>query len=322
MPARTLAAIAATLIVATTACGQVMLRWGWTEGRELVYDTEQRLAQQIDGPSDSSTEWTIRYRVRQVVKAVDAQGYATVEQTYQSGRIEASENNGPKLVYDSSKDAEQDRAHRLIAPFAAFIGKTITFEVGPEGEVRRVTGASRILDDALASVSGDLAAMATIAMYRQALSDEGLRRQLESALRIVPDKPVRRGESWTVTVDQPSPVGVVRSETEYTLERLGRARDGAQPVSIEARGKLSKPGGEGDGPAGIGAMLEVKLIDSKIDGDIEFVAGPDAGWIQRSSYSVSSEWELLGLLGGGPDAKTTQSMRQSATMTLVSASGG
>ena len=321
MPTRILAVAVVALSLAAIAHGQVMLRWGWTEGRELVYDTEQTLAQRIDGPSDSSNEWTIRYRVRQVVKNVDASGYATIEQSYESGRIEASENGGAKLVYDSSKDAEQDRAHRLIAPFAAFIGKTITFEVGPEGEVRRVTGASRILDEALANVSGDIAAMATIALYRQALSDEGLRRQLESALRIVPDKPVRRGESWTVVVDQPSPVGVVRSETEYTLERLGRTRDGAQPVSIEAQGKLSKPGG-GDGPAGIGAMLEVKLIDSKITGDIEFVAGPDAGWIQRSSYTASSEWELLGLLGGGPDAKTTQSMRQSATMTLVDATGG
>src|SRR5690606_23867408 len=128
----------------------------------------------------------IRYRVKQVVKTVDAGGFATVEQTYESGRIEASENGGQKLVYDSAKDAEQDREHRLILPFAAFIGKSITFEVGPEGEVRRVTGASRILDEALAGVSADIATMVTIALYRQALSDEGVRRQLETALRIVP----------------------------------------------------------------------------------------------------------------------------------------
>jgi hypothetical protein len=313
------AAAVALFALCAPAPAQVMLRWGWAEGRELVYDTEQTLAQKIDGPEDSSNEWTIRYRVKQVVKSVDGEGYATVEQTYESGRIEASENGGAKLVYDSAKDAEQDRGHRLILPFAAFIGKTITFEVGPEGQVRRVSGASRILDDALAGVSGDMAAMLTIALYRQALSDEGLRRQLESALRIVPDKPVRRGESWTVGVDQASPIGVVRSETKYTLQRLGRERDGSQPVTIQAEGALSQPGAGGNGPAGIGAMLQVKLLSSRLEGDIEFVAGAEAGWIERSSYSSQSEWEVMGLLGGGADSRTTQSMRQGARMTLVSA---
>jgi len=296
-----------SLVLAAAAAGQVSLRWGWEEGRELVYDTEQTLAQRIDGPEDSSNDWTIRYRVKQVVKAVDASGFATVEQTYESGRIEASENGGQKLAYDSAKDAEQDRDHRLILPFAAFIGKSITFEVGPEGEVKRVTG-----------VSADLATMVTIALYRQALSDEGLRRQLESALRIVPDRPVSRGDTWQVSVDQQSPVGVVRSEVEYTLARLGGERSGRQSASIEAEGKLTQPG-EGDGPRGIGAMLQVKLVDSEIEGEIDFVAGEEAGWIEESKYTASSEWEVLGLGGGGPEGRTTQSMRQSAKMTLVSA---
>lgn len=233
-----LLALALSLVLTAAAAGQgrggVTLRWNWEEDRELVYDTEQSLSQQIDGAADSSNDWTIRYRVKQVVKSVDASGFATVEQTYESGRIEASEDGGPKLVYDSAKDAEQDRSHRLILPFAAFIGKTITFEVGPEGEVRRVTGASRILDGALAGISADVAAMVTIAMYRQALSDDGVRRQLESALRIVPDKPVRRGDSWEVTVDQSTPVGVVRSEVVHAHAPRPRAR---RPAGGRDRGR-------------------------------------------------------------------------------------
>lgn len=314
---RSVAASAGLLVVAAAAAGQVALRWGWEEGRELVYETDQTLAQRVEGPQDSSTEWTIAYRVKQVVKSVDAEGFATVEQTYESGRIEASENRGEKLVYDSSKDAEQDRDHRLIVPFAAFIGKSITFEAGPEGEVRRVRGATKILDEALSRVSTDMAAMATIALYRQALSDEGLRRQLESAMRVVPDKEVGQGDSWTVVVDQASPVGVVRSETEYTLRRLGPERQGRRTATIEAEGSLSQPGDEGNGPAGIGAMFDVKLLDSKIDGEITFVAGEEAGWIEESRYTAESEWEIMGLPGSGPDSRTTQSMRQSATMKLV-----
>src|SRR5690606_15189718 len=120
------------------------------------------------------------------------------------------------------------------------IGKSITFEVGPEGEVRRVTGASRILDEALAGVSADIATMVTIALYRQALSDEGVRRQLESALRIVPDRAVSRGDSLQVSVDQQRPVGVVRGDVGYSLRGLAGEPDGRQAATIEAAGKLSQ----------------------------------------------------------------------------------
>jgi hypothetical protein len=269
--------------------------------------------------------------VRQEVKSVTDRGIATVEQTYESGVINAEERPGEKVRYDSTREADKDKSgHRLIAPYAAFIGKTITFDVGPEGEVPRLTGASAIVDEALGKMQTDPMTSMLLASFRDSLGDEAMRKQLELALRVVPDRACKAGDHWEVALDQSMPiVGTIRNEVVYKVKKIA-GKTGARMASIGAAGKLSQSAGGGGEGGGMGAMLggliEITLKKSKIDGDVMFDV--DEGRIQRSEYSVESDWEigLKGAGGDGEDAlpgeaaqamKGTQHLEQTARLELI-----
>ncbi len=302
-----------------------VLRWKWAPDQVLRYRLNQEMKQVKSGFEEQEVSWTVQYVIRQEVKSVSDSGIATVEQTYESGTVSAEERPGEKVKYDSTKDSDKDKAgHRLIAPYAAFIGKTITFDVGPEGEVPRLTGASAIVDEALSKLQTDPMTAMILAQFREALGDEGMRKDLELALRVVPDRACKTGDHWEVAFDQQMPiVGTLHNAITYKLKKLA-GKAGARMASIDASGKISQ--GAGGGGGGLGALVDVKLKSSKIDGDIVFDA--DAGHITQSGYSIDSEWEFALKGGGGDDGgdllpgeatpmKGTQKLQQRARLELI-----
>lgn len=308
-----------------------VLRWKWAPDQVLRYHMNQEMRQTITGIQDKDVSWTVQYVVRQNVKSVSDSGIATVEQTYESGVIAAEEKPGDKVRYDSTKESDKDKAgHRLIAPYAAFIGKTITFDVGPEGEVPRLTGASAIVDDALSKMQTDPMTAMLLASFKDSLGDEAMRKQLELALRVVPDRPCKAGDHWDVSLDQAMPiVGTIHNEVTYKVKKFA-GKTGAKMASIDASGKLTQPaGGAGDGMgAMLGGLIEITLKKSKIDGSVIFDVGE--GRIQRSEYSVESDWDIgvKGAGGDGEDAlpgeaaasmKGTQHLEQKARLELMDA---
>jgi hypothetical protein len=308
-----------------------MLRWNWAPGQVLRYHMNQEMKQTMTGIEDKEVSWTVQYVVRQEVKSVTEEGLATVEQTYESGIVTAVERPGERAKYDSTNHRDADQAgHRLIAPYAAFIGKTITFDVGPEGEVPRLTGASAIMDDAMSKMQTDPMTAMLIGQFRESLGDEAMRRQLELALRVVPDRKCRSGDKWEVSLDQSMPVvGTIRNEIVYKVRRFS-GKAGAKVASIGATGKLVQLAGAGGGEAGglgamLGGLIDIKLTRSKIEGDVDFDA--QAGRIDESSYSIDSEWTIgvKGLGGDGEEPlpgemgamKGTQKIEQRARLELI-----
>ncbi|MCH7792922.1 MAG: hypothetical protein IID31_11675 [Planctomycetes bacterium] len=315
MPATTSRVAAACLTLAVCAQagaqqrGEEVLRWRWVEGQVLRYRTTQELSWAVSGHEESANEWTISYKIRREVTAVDDKGVATVEQTYESARIQASDPH-EKVTYDSTKPSDEPKKdHRLVKPFAAFVGKTITFTVGPEGKVHSVQGASKILDDALeaAGESNPLVAALT-ALFRDSLSDESVRRQLEQQLRVVPARAVRRGESWTVSGEQHMPlVGTLVTRIEYTLDKFKRTR-GVLLAIIQAEGEITQIRAEADL-----SFVNPGKSEWEVTGKIEFDVRE--GRIQRSSFDMTMSYQI-GLAGFGEDVPTT-SMKQHGEMELI-----
>jgi hypothetical protein len=330
-----LAAVVAVMALFTLPVARAqttMLRWKWNPGDTLRYRMNQEMKQTITGIDDKEVSWTVQYIVRQDVKSVSDRGVATIEQTYESGTVSAVEQPGERVKYDSQNPKDADKiGHRLIAPYAAFIGKTITFDVGPEGEVPRLEGASAIVDSALANMKSDPMMAMLLGQFRESLGDEAMRRQLELALRVVPARSCKTGDQWKVSLDQDMPlVGTLRNDVTYKLKRLSE-RKGAQLATIDASGKLSQVAGggaegeEGGMAAMLGGLIDIKLKSSNIEGDVSFDV--ENGRIQESGYSIESDWEIgIKGLGGDEEAlpgeaaaamKGTQRLEQRARLELI-----
>jgi hypothetical protein len=318
------------LVPAAAAQKATMLAWKWTEGAVQRYRVTQELIQTVTGPQEQENSWTVSYLVKQEVRSVNAQtGVATVAQTYESGKIVATEKGGERVEYDSTKPADADKAnHRLVKPYAAFIGETITFDVDREGKVLKLEGAQRILAKAMSGLSESNPLLAPLLeSYKTTLSDEGMRAELERQLRVVPARSVKSRDSWKVSAVQPMPaVGNVEHQTTYTFDRLRKIGD-TTFAEIAAAGTLTQVKGGAAGGDPLSQMLDIKLVSSSVKGDVRFV--PEEGMIASSSYDIETVWEigvkgvegleeaLQGLGGGGAGMKMEQRLRQRGGMELA-----
>ncbi len=300
------------LMVASQAVAQAnrttLLRWKWVEGATSSYRSTHEMTQETKGAGqDRTVSWTVAHVVKQKVESVSDRGVATVVQTYESAVIDVKEQPGEQVRYDSSRRADASkRDHRLIKPHAAFIGKTITFDVDPEGKVLRLEGASEILAEAFDGVSDSNPLLAPLMeMYKATMNDEAMRASLERQLRVVPDRTVRIGETWNVKSDQKLPgVGTITNDIEYKFRRVARTQ-----AMIEAGGTLSQSAGSDP----LAAMLGVKMKQSKVSGDVSFDI--DAGQISSSSLTTEMVFEMgHEEIGGG---KIEQKMKQRATLERI-----
>lgn len=296
----------------------VALRWKWTAGETLRYRSTQEMTQTVRGGDDREVTWLVSYALVQKVTAVTPSGVATVEQTYESCQVNASERPGESVKYDSTKKQDEKLAsHRLVKPYSAFVGKTVTFEITPEGQVLSLKGAAAILAEAFDAVgeSNPLAAP-LIEIYKGTLSEESLRAALERQLRVVPDRQVKPRDTWTVESDQTMPVvGTIRHELEHRLDRVQRTRD-ARTAVITTQGKLTQGGAANDPLA---ALMSVTMTRSSVSGKTAFDA--NAGRIAQSEAASEMVFEIAvklpGLDGEGGPEKIEHSLRQMATLTLM-----
>jgi len=288
------------------------LRYRWREGDVARYVTGQEVTWEVKGAGggddllgaglgSQTNHWTILYGVTREVGLVDQRGVATVKQTYDWGRVKADA-SGERVEYDSRvPGAERDerKDHRLIKPFAAFIGKTIEFDVDAEGKVYAVRGAKEILDEATSAVSEGNPMLKALA-GGAGPSEESIRQELERQLRVIPGKRVRRGESWDVSGTQKMPlVGELKTSMTHKLGRYGR-RGGQMLAEIESEGKIDQA------PGGMGALM--KLSSSEIEGETKFLV--DDGRIETSRYRVKMVFDL----GMGEQSLGTFELMQSGSM--------
>lgn len=290
---------------------QTTLHWKWTPGAVTTYRSTQDMDQQIasDG-QNRQISLTLAYVVRQTVREVSDKGVATIAQEYESAVIDAKEQPGEQVRYDSKRQADASkRDHRLIKPYAAFVGKTITFEVDPEGKVLRVDGAAGILAEAFDGVSESNPLLAPLtAMYKQTLTDESIRASLERQLRVVPARTVRIGEKWNVQSEQRLPaVGTIRSDIAYMLKSITRNQ-----AALDASGTLTQR--TSDDP--LAAMLGVTMKQSRMSGSVSF--DTDVGQIITSTLESQMVFEFKPAGMDLGEGKVEQRIKQRATLERLS----
>src|SRR6266568_9409567 len=96
-------------------------------------------------------------------------------------------------------------------------------------------------------------------LLKTIISDEALKQMSESVFGVLPDKPVRKGDSWTKTsVVRMGPIGDSETNYKYTYEGPDESR--RHKIKVKTTSKYYPPGPNADG------VLPFKIIKVDLSG--------------------------------------------------------
>ena len=305
-PSRSLVLLGLVIaLAAATAPAQTAdLRWRWTPGTTDRFRLVESMHQTVSGDEPVELDWI---REIEFTQRVDAEGDGvTVIRTFDAVAVRVTRSDTPDAVrYDSRDPSTQTAAaHPLVVPFTQMVGRELRLRLDAESRVVAVNGPDELLRAMLGPL--EQSAPGLSGLLPAPPPSRRLVEQTQAALDLIPNRRVRRGQSWPVEVPHEVPlVGSLDSAVTAALERVRR---GVATVRVE--GKFTQTEGEA------GATL-LELKRSAITGEIEFDL--QRGQPNRQRLDIESSWsaasDLLDALGAEP---TEQTLRQTAELTRLS----
>jgi hypothetical protein len=227
-------ALLALLAGDSTSNAQALLRWKFKPGQVIHLTMTQKTKQTVTSgetppiPMDMTNIMDMKWKV----EAVDSQGVASVAQTFDRMRISMQGAPGMSFEFDSASGKDPEGAAKMIASIMKpMVGAAMIVKMTARGDVVEVK-----LPEAMES----LKKMAAAGGMGDMLSPEGIKKM--SGLGVLPEKPVKPGDSWSNTAEMKSPfLGTIAMEQKYTylgpverggrtLERIGIATRTKPPV--------------------------------------------------------------------------------------------
>lgn len=153
------------------------------------------------------------------VSEKDAAGNIALIATYENFRVKNKSMQG-EFTYDSQDEASS--SPNLVDTYGAMLGKQFNVIISPAGEIVRVSGMDRIIDDMLDQQSAldETVREQMKTGLKQQLGDHALKDQLASTFDIYPDKKVRPGDTWNKQWATDYGMGMTMNTT-YKLEEVG-----------------------------------------------------------------------------------------------------
>jgi len=204
---------------------------------------------------------------------------------------------GNTISYDSANPGTANNP--LSEFFKALVGSEFTLTLGPDMKVSKVEGREEFLKKLVA------ANQQMKPLLDQILSEDALKQMADPSFALVPDKEVKKDETWERKSKLSlGPIGSY--DTTYTYKYLGTDKDQAK-IGVTAALKYSAPGQ--DGPAG---GLPFRIKDAKLEsknatGTIFF--DTKLGRVDNSEMNLTLEGTLDIEIGGMTtkvDLKQTQ----------------
>jgi hypothetical protein len=227
------------------------LRWKFTVGEEIQYEFRQtsKVVTNLDGKETVNTTG-LMLDLSWKVKSVQ-NGVGVISQTLRQARYEFK-GDGQDAVYDS-KDATIPTggiARSLYSVYKPALETESTLKVNQRGEILEAHVSDKVVEALKQSPFVASADGGTV------FSNLGLKNLLGQSLPILPDKPTRKGETWSNQLELPTPqfrMSLVRRYTlassEASAARIDAALDVALkpaaelPFTVEVNKKTSKGNG-------------------------------------------------------------------------------
>lgn len=271
------------------ALAQETLRYKWNKGDVIYYRSTQDSVAKMTafGMTQDTTvhqEWVQRFEVKDVA----ADGVGTIDMSVVSVKITSEQSTGTKASFDSTKPAEQQfegsAKDRPRVDMGGMVGEHVTVVIDGLGAVKKVEGMAKVIEKMLAKM-GNINPMAAQGM-RMTMGDESMRGNLERYFKVLPEKPVKTGDTWNCTFDQTigGAGGRLRVDAAWTL---GGAESAAEVTASKMTAKLkidAIPPKEGE-DTGITAKVKTTVTDGR--GTAEALFDAKGGQLVKSSSEMT-----------------------------------
>ena len=244
----------------------VTLRYRWTKGDTVTYRMVLQTTSLVTGVHGMN-EMRIDQGLTQVIKvtAVDVapDGTATLRETFEALKLEV-DGPGGRVSYDTAVPGSANpKIQPLRQTLEAIAGGTITIEQAPDGSIRRVEGAAKILEQITKNTQHDPAAAAAAQGLKAAFSDEALKSSLEQSFPKLPADPVKPGDVWhSRTAMGNEMMGRIVGDVTFTLKAIEIAGPAQIGVALVLTQDIAPP----PGPNG----RTMRLGDARGAGEIVF----------------------------------------------------
>jgi hypothetical protein len=302
------ATLVAHLIAASTANAAGPLRWKFTPGEKLAYDSEQDMTIDVTGVQGGDFQMRTEQQLNLIwdVISVDDQGNARIRQKLDRVRLKMTgpaagqqADGGVKknetVEYDSqAKDPPIGGAAMAAAMFEPMMKEYFELTVTPRGEVKDVKVPPAVLE--LVKRNPEIAKMGEMA------TDAGVQKMLMQEIVVMPEAEPKAGEAWSTQMEMPIPVvGKQTIETTYTYQGTKDA-DGKQQAAIGAKRTVKY-----DEPEG--GTIRVAIKEQSSDGETLFN-------VSDGRLNTATLNQLITIVASGGGQTITQKLDQKSKVTV------
>lgn len=282
---------------APVSAQEIMLKWGFQEGSQVVMQMTNRMEMSMPGGfSTQVMDQTVR--MRQTVQSVDLSGDATLMVTTEHMRMEGIGPAGNQLYDSDTGDIPSDPA---ILGAAAMVGQSYSMVVGPDGTVKSVQGIEELVEAMRTSFPPEVAPM-----LDEMFSADILIEIAQQGMQILPTDPISPGDSWQTSFTMPNPLlGEVTNNLTFVLDQVGE-RDGKTIALLSSTGEIVA-----DAPDGLEGLPMEMDVDAEMTGSLIFEL--DRGLV-LSSITTN---EMTMTMSGPNGASMTMPMTTVTSLELV-----
>jgi hypothetical protein len=262
---------------------KVTLEWKFKKGETFRYEMTMTTDMEIGG-MEVGTEMVMGQAFE--VTDVKDDGTGVLKVSYDRIRFKM---DGPMSTdFDSDKDKTGDDAFGSL--FGAMVGKSLTIHMGRKGEIVKVEGMEKMMDDIIKELPEEHQMMA--GMIKGQMTDEYAKSMVQGSFGFLPKAAIAKGDTWDYESKQ-SMAGIGKADVKgkSTLKEISGKE---ATIGIELKLEFKTEGAEGP-------MGAAEIQPSKTKGDMVWLL--DQGRL-KSSKSVTT----MEFTAGGQESTMTMKM--------------
>jgi hypothetical protein len=279
--------VLAFLVAGARAQAPVELKWKFEKGKtfyqEMTTDTTQKMV--VMGQTINQVQKVTFYLSWTPVEQDPNSKSWTVKQKIDGLKMEI-EIGGNKIPFDSTKEA--GGTNPLSDFFKALVGSEFTLTIDKDMKITKIEGR----DEFLKKLVKENQAMEPL--LRVILSDEALKQMSDPAFAAIPDKPVKKGDTWERTsMLNMGPIGSFDTKYKYTYD--GQDEKKLHRIKVDTTLKYVPPGPNAGGALPF-KILKADLASKDSKGEILFDS--EKGRVASSNITMKLGGTLTIEIGG------------------------
>ncbi|MEM0997681.1 MAG: DUF6263 family protein [Bacteroidota bacterium] len=179
---------------------------------KMLVKTDQTVAQKVMGMSQEVGN-AIEMYIKQEVKAVDDQGVATVEVTYERVKMTMDNPMMGKQTYDS--DNKDDEDSMLGMGYKGLIGNSFIMKMDKRAQVVDVSGVENLYGDLFDELGDEQLS----AQLKNSFGPEAMKKNMQQMATVFPDVLIGEGDTWGAETGMAGEFGL-NLETTYKVDLI------------------------------------------------------------------------------------------------------